>query len=89
MQSINQKLNAAMKVLETEKASEKRVWEAKEKEMKVLLNNYFIEKKKLEADLEEKDEDVEELIIKYKFMEQENERMSRELIRWKERYEWI
>lgn len=78
-----------MKVLETEKASEKRVWEAKEKEMKVLLNNYFIEKKKLEADLEEKDEDVEELIIKYKFMEQENERMSRELIRWKERYEWI
>lgn len=78
-----------MKVLETEKASEKRVWEAKEKEMKILLNNYFIEKKKLEADLEEKDEDVEELIIKYKFLEQENERMSRELIRWKERYEWI
>lgn len=54
--------------------------------MKVLLNNYFIDKKKLESDLEEKDGEIEELLIKHKFLAQENERISRELIRWKERF---
>jgi hypothetical protein len=31
------------------------MWEFKEKEMKSLLNNYFVEKKKLETEIEEKD----------------------------------
>jgi|JI6StandDraft_1071083.scaffolds.fasta_scaffold132746_2 hypothetical protein len=61
------------------------MWEFKEKEMKSLLNNYFVEKKKLETEIEEKDGEREELIIRLKFLEQENERANRELIRWKER----
>ena len=57
--------------------------------MKNLLNNYFVEKKKLETELEDRDADIEEIIIKDKFLEQENQRINRELIRWKERYEWL
>jgi hypothetical protein len=56
--------------------------------MKLLLNNYFLEKKKLEGELEEQQGAYEEVLIKQKFLEQENERLNRELIRWKERYEW-
>ena len=40
--------------------------------MKVLLGNYFVEKKKLETDLEEKEGEIQEIIIKVKFLEQEN-----------------
>jgi hypothetical protein len=65
---------------------ERRVWEAKEREMKILLNNYNLEKKKLEGELEEKEGETEEILIKQRFLEQENERINRELVRWKERY---
>lgn len=57
--------------------------------MKNLLNNYLLEKKKLQAELEEKEGEVEEILIKQRFLQQENERINRELVRWKERYEWI
>lgn len=40
--------------------------------MKNLLNNYLLEKKKLEAELEEKEGEVEEILIKQRFLEQEN-----------------
>jgi hypothetical protein len=32
---------------------------------------------------------MEEILIKRRFLEQENERINRELVRWKERYEWL
>lgn len=88
LNSVNQKLGLAVKGANSEKVDERRVWEAKEKEMKLLLNNYFLEKKKLEGELEEQQGAYEEVLIKQKFLEQENERLNRELIRWKERYEW-
>ena len=52
---MNQKLTVNVADLTREKADEQSLWEMKEKEMKVLLNSYYIEKKKLESDLEEKD----------------------------------
>ena len=56
----------------SERVEERSLWEAKEKEMKVLLGNYFVEKKKLETDMEEKEGEIQEIIIKVKFLEQEN-----------------
>jgi hypothetical protein len=89
LNSVNQKLSTAVKGVNSEKVDERRVWEAKEREMKLLLNNYVLEKNKLESELEEKEGEIEEILIKQRFLEQENERINRELIRWKERYEWL
>jgi chromosome segregation ATPase len=87
--AVNQKLSMAVKGVNGEKVDERRLWEAKEREMKILLNNYLLEKKKLEAQLEDREGETEEILIKQRFLEQENERMNRELVRWKERYEWL
>jgi hypothetical protein len=48
---VNQKLSIAVKGVNGEKVDERRVWEAKEREMKILLSNYNLEKKKLESEL--------------------------------------
>lgn len=40
--------------------------------MKILLNNYLLEKKKLEGLLEEREGEAEEILIKQRFLEQEN-----------------
>jgi hypothetical protein len=87
--AVNQKLSLAVKGVNGEKVDERRVWEAKEREMKILLNNYLLEKRKLESELEEKEGETEEILIKQRFLEQENERINRELVRWKERYDWL
>lgn len=57
--------------------------------MKTLLSNYCVERQRLEAQIEEGEERAEELLIKLRFLQQENERLSRELVRWKERYEGL
>lgn len=49
MAAVNQKLSMAVKGVNGEKVDERRLWEAKEREMKLLLNNYLLEKKKLES----------------------------------------
>ena len=36
--------------------------------------------------VEEREEQMEEVRIRQKFLEQENERVNRELVRWKERF---
>ena len=57
--------------------------------MKNLLNTYLLERRKAEGLVEEKEEEVEEIRIRQRFLEQENERINRELVRWKERFEWL
>ena len=51
--------------------------------MKNLLNTYLLERRKAEGLVEEKEEEVEEIRIRQRFLEQENERINRELVRWK------
>jgi hypothetical protein len=60
----------------------------KEKEYKNLLNAASIEKKRLEGEVEEKECAIGEMAIREKYLGQENERINRELLRSKERYEW-
>ena len=72
-----------------EKSEELRNWEAREKELKQLLANYNVEKQRKEAESEEKDGHIEEQMIRLRFLEQENERLGRELVRWKERFEGL
>lgn len=57
--------------------------------MKALLASYFLERKKLESELEEKEGEIEEIIVKEKYLQLENERLNREYVRLKERYEWL
>ena len=39
--------------------------------------------------VEEREEQMEDIRIRQRFLEQENERINRELVRWKERFEWL
>ena len=39
--------------------------------------------------VEEREQQMEEVRIRQRFLEQENERINRELVRWKERFEWL
>jgi hypothetical protein len=45
-------LTNAVRGAQGEKAEERRSWEAREKELKQLLNTYNVDKQKLEAELE-------------------------------------
>ena len=67
----------------------KRQHEAELKEMRNLLTRYNLEKREMQSMLEEKDEIIEEMDIKEKFALEEFEKVNREYVRWKERYEWL
>lgn len=54
-QGANLKLRAALKSANGDRLDDRRLFETKEREMKSLLNNYFIEKEKLESELEERE----------------------------------
>lgn len=47
--SNNVRLTTAVKACNNELTDERRTWEAKEKELKLLLNNYCLDKQRLEA----------------------------------------
>jgi hypothetical protein len=66
-----------VKAANSERADERRTWEASEKELKLLLNKYCLDKQHLEAVLEESHSSTDELLIKLKFLQQENERLGR------------
>jgi hypothetical protein len=57
--------------------------------MRNLLQTYNLEKKHMQSMLEDKDSTIEEMDIKEKFAMEEFEKVNREYVRWKERYEWL
>lgn len=69
--------------------NQKREAEAHIKELRSLLTTYNLEKKQLSSLLEEKDGIIEEMDIRDKFAQEEFEKVNREYVRWKERYEWL
>lgn len=48
-----------MKSANTDRLDDRRLFDSKEKEMKSLLNSYFIEKKKSQSELEELEGEIE------------------------------
>jgi hypothetical protein len=89
LQTVNQKLTTTVRGAQGERSEERRGWEAREKELKQLLASYNVQKQRLDVDLEEKEGQIEEQLIRMRFLEQENERVNRELVRWKERFEGL
>ena len=67
----------------------KRQHDSELKEMRNLLTRYNLEKREMQSVLEEKDGIIEEMDIKERFALEEFEKVNREYVRWKERYEWL
>jgi hypothetical protein len=55
----------------------------------VLLSTALVERRKLEALVEDRQTELEEAALREKCLQQENEQLNREYVRWKERFAWL
>jgi hypothetical protein len=89
LQGQHLRISANERQLTLQLDNQKRESDSALKEMRNLLQTYNLEKKHMQSMIEEKDGIIEEMDIKEKFALEEFEKVNREYVRWKERYEWL